>query len=464
MTDGALQLAKALNDLNSRWTPHHAQQKILNALFLYLRRIVMAELGRKGGKTEIICYFLWRLAMLVPGGYYYFAPELKQAREIVWASGRVQNFGPPEYIHDLNNSDLRITLTNGSFIKIDGSDNPNAMRGIQPHGLAYDEFKDFRPEFHKAMGPNLAVFKAPLLICGTPPEQLELDHYDKLKAQAIRRGAYFNMPTWCNPHIDRQWLLEEKADLYERGDGDVWEREYAAKRVRGGANAIFPMWSRQKHVRPHADVMAEVLRDRKRLIWQVICDPGNATVFGVLFRAINPYTRVVYRLDEIYERNQAETSTSRIIPRIRAMREELFPNWEAYGISWEQIYDEAATWFATEALNSFGEVFTPTRKATKKKDEGISLQKDQMLHGLTVVSDRCSFFIKETENYIRDKNGNIPKVDDHLVDADRYGNAFASVDLTPILEPEKPDPDTQRRYHTPDDDLNALADQSELDF
>ncbi len=460
----ALQLARVIGDLNRDWQPHPGQQLVLNALFLHLRKVVFVECGRKWGKTEVILYFLWRMALTRPGGYYHIFPEQKQAREVAWANQRLQTFGPREYVSGINNTDNRITLHNGSFIKLDGSDNFDSYRGIEPHGAVYDEFRDFRPEFHAAMGPNYSVYKAPLLICTTPPQAMELEHYDAMQDDLVPGEALFNYPSWANPHFDRDWARGEKAKLYRRGNGDVWEREYGAKRVVGGSNSIFPMFSRTRHVRKHEDVMAEVLRDRKKLVWQVVADPGTATRFGVLLRAINPYTKTVYHLDEIYEGDALETSTSRIMPRIAAMREELCPGWEPLGVDWEQIYDEAAAWFQAEAQASFNEGWTPTSKATKPKDAGLSLMKDQMIYGLFIVSDRCTNLIKEIEGYIKDKDGKIPKANDHLLDCSRYGSVFASCDLSPTEEPAAPDPMGQRRAYTPEEDQRDASDDFELDF
>jgi hypothetical protein len=432
---------------------------MLNALFLHCYSLVFGENGRKWGKTEVIAYYLWRRALTVPGGHYYFAPEQKQAKEIIWASDRIQKFGPQEYIDGKpNDTEMRIWFKNGSFIKIDGSDNFSSHRGTEPHTLVYDEFLDFRPEFHTIMDPNRLPHKAPLLIFTTPPNR-DIEHYDGMKSSLKLGVDYFNFPSWMNPHVDRGWLKAKKAELYARGEGDVWEREYGAKKVRGGKDSIFPMYSRKTHVKPFKAVMEEIFRDRKRLLWQVICDPGNATCFAVLFRAINPYTRHVYRLAEIYETNQAETSTSRIVPRIRAIREELYPDAEAHGNEWEQLYDEAATWFATEALISFGEVFSPTSKGTRDIDEGLSLLKDQMLYGLTTITDRCINLGKEIENFVRDPKTGKPRKDcqDHLIDCDRYGNDFAGIDLAPEVEPVTPDQDMAPRFKSPQQDLDEAA-------
>jgi hypothetical protein len=467
--EAALETAFILSQLaETGWRPHNAQEAILQRVFRDLARVTFVECGRKFGKTEVQCYFLWRNAMMRPGGHYYFAPEQKQAKEIVWASGRLQAFGPQSWIKSVNNSEMRITLINGSFIKVDGSDNFNSYRGIEPHSAVYDEFRDFRPEFHKAFGPNLMVYNAPLLICGTPPEEQDLPHYDGLLAQAEVSGTYFNFPSWCNPHISREWLREERDALYARGDGDVWEREYAAKRVFGGANAVFPMFTATgplSMVKPHADVIEAIWKDRKKLMWQVVADPGTSSCFAVLFRAINPFTKVVYRLDEIYETDQANTSTGIIIPRIRAKTEELFPGHEAYGVDWDYFYDEAAAWFANESAASFDIAWHPTRKALRDKVTGIGLMKDQMLYGKYVVSDRCKKLKWEITGYRKDAKGKIPKKNDHLLDCDRYGNDFCGVDLTPEREPARIDPEDSRRFTSIQHDLSRhRAEQGEVDL
>lgn len=198
MTASAIALSQVIEDLNDLWTPHPTQQLVLNALFLDEYPVVFAENGRKWGKTEIIAYFLWRRALTIPGGHYYFAPEQKQAKEIFWATGRLQHFGPQWYLDGQpNNTEMRMRLVGPfgeSFIKVDGSDNFNAYRGIEPHSAVYDEFRDFRPEFHKVMGPNLAVHQAQLLICSTPPEPIEgdesVEHYDAMKiGLQVYKGA-----------------------------------------------------------------------------------------------------------------------------------------------------------------------------------------------------------------------------------------------------------------------------------
>lgn len=459
-------LAQIIYDLGTVFRPHPGQVKVGHALFYQLKKMIFIECGRKWGKTEIILYCLYRMALTVPGGYYYIAPFAKQAREIIWASQRIQSFLPPalksKYVLSINETEMRVKFKNGSFIKLDGSDNFEAYRGINPHGMVYEEFKDFHPEFHNASDPNRATFDAPLLIIGTPPETLnnqfcQLADYCKNNQQ--NESAYFNYPTWGNPGISRKFLFNKKRELFDLGDEDVWYREYEAKRFVGGKKSIFPMWSRDRLLWPHEKVMAEVSRDRKKLIWQCIADPAAATVFGVLFRAHNPYTKTTYRLGNIYERDPKGMTTASIWEKIDRIIQELNPDTKA----WHFIYDEAGIWFANEMAPIFEREqiqngWNYSNKASRDKDEGINLMRQQMLEGKFIVSDRCLYkhgeepggMVWEIENYIKDKNGKIPKINDHLIDCDRYGDNYIVYNTIEAKEPE-PVEDT-RRFHTPESD------------
>jgi hypothetical protein len=443
----ALHLAAILKDLASVWAPHPAQRQVLNALFTSKRPVVLAENGRKWGKTEVQVYTLTRWALTRPGAYYYFAPFKTQAREILWSPGRLQSFLGPhvnKYIESVGEQDMRVTFRNGSFIKVDGTENYDAYRGVNPHGIVIDEFKDHRYQFWDAMEPNLATHQATAFWAGTPSETDE-PFIAKITAMARECSGYYNFPTDCNPHISKEWLANKKRQLYAAGDGAVWEREYMARRVFGGSGAIIPMFDRSKHVRRHDELVEELKRDWHKFEWIITCDPGTASVFAVLLSCYNPYRKTLYHLDCMYLESQAETSVSYVIPRLQALRLE-YPEAE----DWLQVYDEAASWFAGEAAATYDEHFIPTRKAQHKKEEGLSLIKDQCLNDRVFISDRCEKLAWEVENYVRDQHGRIPKKRDHLIDCWRYANAALAFDLVDGDEPEVVVDD--RRGFTPEQD------------
>lgn len=416
-----LRLAEGLQQLHSRWVPHPAQVAIGQALFARNFSEVFAVCGRNFGKTELVAYSLWRYAWTFPGSEnYYFSPYMKQSREILWQSNRLQAFGPKAWIEGKpNDTEMRIKFRNGSFIKLDGSDNVEAYRGVKPKGLSvFDEFKDFKPQFFEAYDPNRAAFNSPLLIIGTPPEAE--GQFSKVYHawKEDDRKAVFSFPTSANPHIDRGWLERKKEELYQRGDGDIWEREYEAKFVKSGAKSIFPMLTRD-YIRPHSAVLQEIYKDRRKLEWFAWADPAGASCFAVLFAAINPYTRTIYFLDEIYETRQQEMTVNKVGARIVSKCGALYDP-RPGDTEWRHGYDEAETWFANEMLERFGLGLEPTQKAKHDKTTGLSLLKDAFLAKKVVISDRCEKFYWELDNYQKDDDGKIVKKNDHLIDCARY--------------------------------------------
>lgn len=456
-----LNIAQGIEELHRKWVPHAAQVEIGRALLSDGFLDVFAQCGRNFGKTELVGYLTWRYAFTFPKSEnYYFAPYMKQAREIMWASRRIQDFGPKSWIESVNNTEMRITFKNGSFIKLDGSDNVDAYRGVKPKGLSiYDEFKDFRPEFHEAYDPNRAAFNSPLLIIGTPPE-FE-GQFTKIAEEwgNNKKKAYFTFPSSSNPHISRKWLSEKKAELIALGEEDKWFREYEAKFVRGGAKRVFPMLNPDKIVKPYGQIIQEIYRDRKKLEWFAWADPAGASCFAVLYAAINPYTRKVYLLDEVYETSQGEMTVTKVGSRILKTTQEL---WEpsTTGNEWRMGYDEAEAWFANEMLDQFGIHFEPTQKSKNEKDKGITLIKDILLADKLVVSDRCKKLVWEMDNYQKDDNGKFVKKNDHLIDCLRYilGASYYSMNESEEINPEK---DEMWRGARIQDDFPSLRESGE---
>ena len=423
----------------SDWKPHAGQKPLLRDFWVNGRRQVFIQCGRKWGKTEFVVYCLWRWALTYPNSAcYYLSPLKTQSREIVWASHRIQRFGNKSRVSAINDTEMRITFDNGSYIKCDGSDNWAKYDGVTVGFVVYDEFADFRPEFHtEAMGPNLAVHQAPLLIIGTPPAQE--GQYTQL-AREFREDpdkVWISAPTWENPYISKDWLDKEKRTLFKRGDEDIWWREYGGKFVKGGKGHVFPMLDR-KIICSHSKLLQQIKRDRKKLKYFCLADPGTTTCFAVLFFALNPYTKTIYMLDEIYETDQSKTSVVKLGPRIIYKLKEFTEHMDPRKPHMFDLFrDEAAAWFEQEMFDQFGEnyVFMPVPKRGMDKEKGLGAIKDSLNQDKIVMSDRCEKTYWEMENYIKDKNGKIPKENDHQIDNLRYFIEAAGYSLVDEIEP-----------------------------
>lgn len=455
-----------LIDLNSRL--HEKQIECLKSLYIDNKNLIVVNCGRKFGKSELAAYALWRHALFNPGSAcYYIAPEASHGRKILWDTRRLQKFlgkASSKYIDGQpNNLEMKIRFKNGSFIQIFGSENWAAANGLSPSIVVYDEFKAFNPQFHVEMDPNRTAKGASLIIIGTMPKvgDRNKEQYEALLEYAqthTKNAAVHTYTTFDNPINmlpERKPAIDEQiAILRARGEEDVVQREYYSRIVAGGSRAIFPMLE-QRHIKPHFEMIDEISRDRKKLDWYLIADPGTTTCFAALFVAMHPYTKHVYILDEIYEKDQQYTSTRKIFPHMEAKMKDLFPHGDIY-YDWFKTADEAASWFMNEVLDQYGIYFQKTDKVHNKKEQGLSLIKDQLIYNLVSISDRCTNLVKEMREYAKDNNGNIPKKNDHLVDCLRYCNAAMHYSMKEVVEGVKQKSDYEEirtgRFKTYDDD------------
>jgi hypothetical protein len=404
---------------------HSGQIAVARALFRDKKTIIQAQLGRNTGKTEVALYCAWVYAMTRPGSQVYIiCPQRKQGKEIYWASGRLKYYGPQEYLDgEPKESELRLQFKNGSFICVEGAENYSALRGIKPDLVIYDEFQDHIKEFDvEVMRPNLIAKQASLLVFGTPPKRD--GYYYEFKRQilnAIKDGdetrMYLQLPTSTNPKINKAELEKIRKALIAQGDEAVWKREYLGEDCIGGAEMIFPLWSRERHVKPHS-FLTTILRataNECRFAW--ISDPGSTSTFACLFVAYNPYTCQLFILDEIYAQDRRETHTKAIWDVARVKMQELRPNLS----DWRKVCDEAAAWFRHEMSANFGVSVAPSRKRKHNKEDNISTIKMlQAQEDCFFVSERCKKFIWEIENYVTGPEGDMPDMDDHLMDCLDY--------------------------------------------
>ena len=423
--------------------------------------------SRKWGKTEFALFCLHYQALLKPGSAcYYVAPTRELAKKIMWDTFRIQKYVDDSFLDGRpNNRDLMVRFKNGSFIQIMGAENYESANGLSPHLIIYDEFKAFNPNFHRTMGPNRATHGARLIVIGTlaDPAAVNRDEYEAMRKYCkdnVNGKSYYHEATvWDNPlnqmpHKKEQ-ILEEISMMQSRGDEDVVQREFFSKIIPGGSRAIFPMFTPEKYVIPHDGIMAEISKDLMNLEWYQIIDPGTTTCYAGIFAAINPYTKKVYILDEVYVTKQIDTSTTRIMPIIIEKAKALNPHIPFESADWFHGCDEAAAWAMTEINNHYGINYMPTNKVAARKDEGLSLIKDMFNHNLLIISDKCESLIKEIIEYARDNNGRIPKKNDHAIDTLRYLMYFSNYTLIAALQAQITDtsrPMERGRFRSFEDD------------
>lgn len=129
-------------------------------------RVVVA--GRRFGKTHLSIRELCYHARKPMSEVWYVAPTYRQAKQIVWRKlkHKLQDL---KWTQKVNESELTITLKNGSNISLKGADNADSLRGIGLDMLVLDEFADIDPEaWYEVLRPTLADKQGKALFIGTP--------------------------------------------------------------------------------------------------------------------------------------------------------------------------------------------------------------------------------------------------------------------------------------------------------
>lgn len=386
------------------------------------------EWGRRTGKSEceIAAVGIWS-QLVQHSKSYYFVPEVGQAAEILWKPKKIEMVVPGNWIEEMLNNEMRVywagSTERSAFFKLDGANNIDKRRGIEPSNgiLIIDEVRDIHPEFWSVMRPILAKWYSPVIFSTTPPNELT-DSDDPTKPHWVIRMAdgmkdhpkrfYSHATIHDNPHLSAEFIEDTRLELIEKGEEDVWQREYLAMRVPKKTGRKFPMLNRTTHVRPHAALVELITPDLDYFEWWCLTDPaaGKDSCWAWNLIGVNKFSRMVYFLDELDTSDQGQMMTSVQWPLILSKLRE----WEPDLDEWSLHYDEAEAWFATDMMDKYDVAFAPSKKESRSKYEGFSSIKDLLLSNQALFSDRCKHTLWELENYEGEKSR------DHHVDLSRY--------------------------------------------
>ena len=129
-------------------------------------KVVVA--GRRFGKTHLAIRELCYHAKDPNREVWYISPTYRQSKQIVWRKlkHKLQDL---KWSKKVNESELTITLKNGSTIALKGADNADSLRGVGLDFMVMDEFADIDPEaWYEVLRPTLADKQGGALFIGTP--------------------------------------------------------------------------------------------------------------------------------------------------------------------------------------------------------------------------------------------------------------------------------------------------------
>lgn len=200
---------------------------------------------RRFGKTYLLLNHLIKDALLTKkheARYVYIAPFLKQAKTLAW--DYLKRFTDPIPNRKYSESELKVTLPNGSQIRLFGADNPDALRGIYVDGAVLDEYAQCNPTiFTSILRPALSDRQGWCVFSGTPNGRNHF--YDQLQHAKSDPEWYFTILKSSETGIVAETELAEARRVMTE---EEYNREYECSFDSIIGKRIYPEFKYKTHV------------------------------------------------------------------------------------------------------------------------------------------------------------------------------------------------------------------------
>ena len=186
-------------------------------------RVLVA--GRRWGKTHLAIRELARFSRYPRRKVLYIAPTYRQAKQIVWKDLK-NKLTDLKWAKRINESELMITLVNGTEIMLRSADNYDSIRGLGVDFVVFDEFADISAEtWTEVVRPALSDRQGHALFIGTPKgfANWAKDLYDRGQ-QGMDDWASWQYTTAQGGNVTLEEIEAAKMDLDER----TFNQEYNA--------------------------------------------------------------------------------------------------------------------------------------------------------------------------------------------------------------------------------------------
>lgn len=129
---------------------------------------------RRAGKDKSAWNKVIMEAVKKKAVYYYFFPTYKQGRKVIWdgidslTGVRFLDHVPKPLLAKQNDTEMKLTLFNGSIIQVVGTDDFNSIMGTPPYGCVFSEFALQDPRAWDYIRPILRENKGWAIFIYTP--------------------------------------------------------------------------------------------------------------------------------------------------------------------------------------------------------------------------------------------------------------------------------------------------------
>jgi hypothetical protein len=261
-------------------------------------KVVIA--GRRFGKTHLAVRELCYNAKEPNKEVWYVTSSYRAAKMIAWKKLR-QRLIELRWIQKINESELTITLKNGSTIALKGADNPDSLRGVGLDYLVIDEVAEVDPEaFYEVLRPTLADKQGSALFIGTPKGSTNWakDLFD-MEIEFPEQWKSFSFTTIQGGNVPAEEIEAARRDL----DIRTFRQEFEAT-FESYAGRIYYAFDRKENVKPFNGPVPDIL--------YIGCD-FNVGVMSAVVMAREGDT--LHVIDEIAIN---ESNTNELVDEVRA--------------------------------------------------------------------------------------------------------------------------------------------------
>ena len=187
-------------------------------------RVIIA--GRRFGKTYLSVREMAKFARHPKRKVVYIAPSYRQGKQTVWADLK-EKLGKLGWIKRVNETELTITLINGSLIMLRSADNYDSMRGLGIDFVVFDEFADIAVQtWTEVIRPALSDREGHAMFIGTPKGMgnWAKDLWDQGQNPATIDWSSYQYTTLDGGNVSEEEIEAAKQDLDER----TFRQEYMA--------------------------------------------------------------------------------------------------------------------------------------------------------------------------------------------------------------------------------------------
>lgn len=180
--------------------------------------------GRRFGKTHLAIRTLAEWAHEPNREVWYLAPTYRQAKMIAWKKLK-KKLVDLKWVEKINESELTISLKNGSIISLKGADSYDSLRGAGLDGLILDEAAVIDPEaWYEVLRPMLSDKQGRALFITTPAGMNWFHELYQNYLEDPEQWESFQFTTLDGGQVPQEEIEQARKDLDER----TFRQEYMA--------------------------------------------------------------------------------------------------------------------------------------------------------------------------------------------------------------------------------------------